>query len=424
MSDLDDRLSLLADRLRTNDAVSRGELDRRMRKARRRRRLSVGSIVALVLVALVAGVMSLRDPGHARSVRVVGPTPPHARASQSSVALPSTPLYQQVAVVDGHVQLSGGFGNSPGCSSTVVDATTLRLGQVSRSNCNDPATQGVRVGIVNAYVPKSNTATIRVARTERRRDGFSVGPVVMTYASLSDTKPVSTTAGSWLWIYDVDTTNGPELLQVSAASGVVVNTVHMPTIYRPVMAANDDGLWLGPSVNETIPPVATVYHVSPGSAHVTVALGGHDWVCWLVANGHDLWAGTGPTCVQQTIRRFRGSDSRLVFAVADHGVEPNTVIGNETDGLWTMQWVPPPSAAGRLAVQLPQEIVGIDPDTGTEHVVAHLPKTPFTTETDESEGLVAGQAVYFHDSLYLLEPPYQPGADLGYSTLRRVALSN
>ena len=245
----------------------------------------------------------------------------------------------------------------------------------------------------------------------------------MTYRSASDTRPVSVAAGSWLWIYDVDSTNGPELLQVSAASGVVVNTVHMPAIYRPVMAANDDGLWLGPSLNSTVPSVAAIYHVGPGSAQATVVLGADDSVCWLVASGHDLWAGTGPTCLQQTIRRFRGNDSRVVFAVADHGVEPNTVIGNETDGLWTMQWVPPPSAAIQTSSQLPQEIVRIDPDTGNERVVAHVRETPFSNESDESAGLVAGQAAYFRGSLYLLEPPFQQDGYLGYSTLLRVGMS-
>ncbi|HEY1737964.1 MAG TPA: hypothetical protein VGI86_04605, partial [Acidimicrobiia bacterium] len=224
----------------------------------------------------------------------------------------------------------------------------------------------------------------------------------------------------WLWIYDVDSTDGPELLQVSAESGAVVNTVRMPTIYRPAMAANDDGIWIGPTIDGPIPAVDTLYHVAPASKQPTVVLGTHDAVCWLTASGHDLWAGTGPTCVQQTIRRFRGSGGQLVFTVPDRGIEPNTVIGNETDGLWTMQWVPPPSATLERAFQLPQEIVRIDPDTGAERVVARLPETAFSNESDESNGLVAGQAVYFRGTLYLLEPPFQQNGYLGYSKLIRI----
>ena len=55
----------------------------------------------------------------------------------------------------------------------------------------------------------------------------------MVYDNASDTKPVSVVGRDWLWIYDVATTKGAELLQVSAASGKVVNTVSMPSPYAP-----------------------------------------------------------------------------------------------------------------------------------------------------------------------------------------------
>jgi hypothetical protein len=375
---------------------------------------------AVVLVSIV----SLRDSNQSREVRVISPTTvTTARSVRSAVSLPSRYLFEQISVANGSLYLFGEIADSTSskCASTTVDPQTLQLGQIREASCNDPTAHGQTVGVVNTYLQTSNSATIRVARADPHTGHVSNGPVVMTYDNVSDTKPVSVVGGKWLWIYDVATTKGAELLQVSAASGKVVNTVSMPLIYRPLMAANDDGLWLGPLINGGAP--AALYHVASGSKAATVVVSGHDSVCWLVGSGHDLWVGSGPTCLQQTIRRYRGSDPRPVFAVPDHGYAPNNVVGSETDGLWTMQWVPPPSATIQSASRLPQEVVRIDPDTGSERVVARLPGVAFSKYTQSSSGLLEGQAAYLNGELYLLEPPFRQGGYRGYSTLIRVALS-
>ncbi len=253
----------------------------------------------------------------------------------------------------------------------------------------------------------------------------------MVYNHSSTSNDDTALGGGWLWIYDVDTTKGPELLQVSASSGNVVNTVTMPPIYRPIMVANDDGLWLGPSITGGGP--AALYYVASRSKTANIVVPGMipnaatkrgpttQSVCWLLASGHTLWSGIGPTCDQQTIRRYNNADQKPVFAVPDHGYDPNDVVGDETHGLWTMQWDPPLGTAIPNATPRPQVIVRIDPDTGAETVAATVPAIVVPQDGDSSLGLLDGQAAYFDGSLYLLEPPF-PGGYSGYASLRRVPL--
>ena len=89
------------------------------------------------------------------------------------------------------------------------------------------------------------------------------------------------------------------------------------------------------------------------------------------------------------------------------------MIGNEADGLWTMAYT--------LTSQ--EKIIFLDPDTGSESVVATLPAVPIPSyETDG--GLAPGQGVYFDGSLYLLEPPFHVRGYIGYTSIVRVVASH
>jgi hypothetical protein len=68
------------------------------------------------------------------------------------------------------------------------------------------------------------------------------GPVAMHYQDGSDTRPLSTYGPGSLWFYDVDTERGPELLRFSLLAGRLEQTVAMPKLYRPVIAADEDGV--------------------------------------------------------------------------------------------------------------------------------------------------------------------------------------
>jgi hypothetical protein len=402
------------------------------------RRMSVVGLLALAVSACSSSHQAATPTSSSpvgTTQRAAPTTVKNSPTSRSSVSLSAKYLFDQISVAQGRLVLSGEVADTaasnPPCASAIVDPRTLQAGAVREAPCNGVAA-GETIGFVSGFVRKSNDATIRIARVDVRTGHVSDGPVVMVYSFGSTSRPVSAAGGGWLWVFDAAPTKGPELLQVSASTGRVVNTVTMPPIYRPIMAANDDGLWLGPSISGGGP--AALYFVAPGSKTPEVVLPGlvpstatrsgttAQSVCWLVGSGHDLWSGIGPTCDQQTIRRYNGTNLEPVFAVPDRGYDPNAVVGGKTQGLWTMQWVPPLGTGIPTAALRAQVIVRIDPDTGIEKVLARVPAIALPQYGDASLGLLDEQAAYLDGALYLLEPPFRDGGYTGYANLIRVAL--
>jgi hypothetical protein len=188
----------------------------------------------------------------------------------------------------------------------------------------------------------------------------------------------------------------------------------MPKLSRPLLAADDNGVWIANSLDGT-PAAALSYLGSGASSPDTVLANPNLPICWLTAAGTTAWVGAAAVpsggCVKETIEKFTDNDPTPIFS-STGAFAPFTVIGDETVGLWTMQWSP--SDPSR------EQIIHVDPDTGSEAVVATLPSVVLPNyETDE--GLAVGEGVYFDGSLYLLEPPYRVDAYLGYSSIVRVS---
>jgi hypothetical protein len=421
MDDLDARFESLKTALA--ERTPPGLPDAGHLRARRVRRRALDLGVFLVALLMVAGVLAVLSPNSANRPEKPGnhrTTPVPTETGLTFATLPARFWFDQISAVDGRVLLSGEdpavVGESPTCVVATLDPQTLRLTATTHPSCDDPAIVGEEVMAVNTYVRETNNATISIARVDSDTGHVSVGPVVMTYGSYSDTRPVMAYGGGWLWIYDVETTVGAELLQVSASSGRVEDTVAMPKLYRPILAANDYGLWIGNSIQGSPSPDA-LYHVSPGSHSASGVIAGSELnVFWLLGSGQDLWAGIGPTFVHQSIWRFDKAESKPAFRVPDHGYDPTTVVGDDADGLWTV--VPYPPLASKVpSGKYPEDVVRIDPNTGKETVVATLPRNVLP---DDEAGLNAGQGVYVEGSLFALEPPFRADGYLGYSRLLRV----
>ncbi len=410
------------------------------------------SVAALVLVTAAAAAASAATaPAHSppahMSVPPTGqivPAPPRSSAASTvppvhdayaspSVVLPAGYAFDQISASPDTLLLTGEVtsttrSQTPTCVAASVDPATLHITITAEASCDDPSVHGRTVGTVNHYIPHSNNATIQIAHVDPRTGHVSVGPVVMTYASYSDTRPVTARGGGWLWIYDNSTTTPtttvnqshpgrPELLQVSAATGAVVDTVAMPALFRPIMAADSAGLWIGNSIQGTTS--AALFRVSPGTATPEMVIPSTTaHTCWPLGSGDHLWAGIGPTqrgaCRQQTIERFDGTSPQPVFDAAEAGYDPNTVVGDQPQGLWTIQWTAP----GATPPISSQEIVRIDPSTGAETVVATLPPLPIPPA--QGLGLVPGQAAVLGHSLYLLEPPDGAGVTVRYAALVKI----
>ncbi len=262
---------------------------------------------------------------------------------------------------------------TPTCVSATVDPQTLAIGSAIEASCDDPRVFGETVGVVNGYIPHDN-ATISISSRNPETGQVTVGPVVMTCVFGSTSRPVVAYSGGWLWIYDnsviqgsegINTSNPgvAELLQVSTSNGQVVNSVSMPGLSKPLMAANDEGLWIGNSIFGGVSPGA-LYFVASGSNTPEVMISTKTVVCWLTGNQNVLWLGISASvpngCQGEMILRLDGTDPQPILNVpfqGPEGYQMNTVIGDESQGLWTVS---------------PQGVVSIDPDTGAETVVATL----------------------------------------------------
>jgi hypothetical protein len=354
----------------------------------------------------------------------------HTRSSTAKtehLTFPKDSWFSQITAASNGLLVSGQSQSNPRamptCVAAAVELDPLRLGPTDQGTCNDPLLAGQTVGTVNTTLPGSNNATLAIAHLDAQTGQVLVGPVVMTYAYVSDTRPVMAYGPGLLWIYDVATTNGPEVMQVSASTGAVMDTVSIPTLYRPLLAANDNGLWIGNSDQggecTGCGPPSVLYHVPPGGSAATVADADSTSVaCWMVGDGDHLWVGVGAdqACLIQTIRRFDGSGAQPVFAMADKSFDLFNVVGGEAEGLWTVVPYPPTTRIPQGPYR--EDVIRIDPDTGQETVAAALPPIALPVYYWNTAQLWA----FWGGSLYLLQPPPQPTGD-GYGALLRVEVA-
>jgi hypothetical protein len=444
----------------------------RMRQRTRRRGVAVASAAALCVAVIAIAAMALAGNGSAS--RPIGPAvgsstpasvaataaptttpptssvagspaaslPPSSVASSvvapslspptetlpsnvSSLALPSGYTFAGLSTDSGSFLLTGEVAstdpNAP-CVRTPIDAATLKLGAVTTGSCNDPELSGERVAI-DVINPDGGsvafTTSIAITVTDPKTGTRKTGPVVMRISEASDTHPVVAYAGGSLWVYDVDTSNGPEAIQVSATSGQVQDVVRTPQLYRPIMVANGDGLWLGNSI-EGSTVAGTVFHVAPGSNTVTtVVSSATDAVDWMIADSGHLWAGIRPAGGSLlSLWRFDGPKATVAFHTPEPGLEagPNSVVGDEQDSLWLTTPDPPFGDTPKPTDNQHLDVVKLDPDTGKPTVEATLP--PLDQLAAESQ-TGAGQAAFFDGSYFLLQSP-SVGGYTGFTQLLRV----
>ena len=394
------------------------------RRLRRRRYLTVGAVFLVVVATAAAGLWLSRGgggrtPGGGHQGATTSPraVPPTSAQKAPGVALPSSALFTQISVSADGLLLTGvtdANGESPEsspqstCVAAPLDPRSLAVGTLTVGSCGDPLLFGQSAEAVTTPDLQSNNMTITVNAVNPATGHVSDGPAVMTYEYSSDTHPVLAYGSQWLWIYDVATTNGPELLQVSTESGDVVDTIPMPALYRPLLSADDAGVWVANSIGSSAAP-ALSYVEAGASASTVVIPDTTQPICWLEADSSSAWIGAGleKACAKQAVERFVDHGRSPAFSEPGN-YTPFTVIGDASEGLWTMQY------SGSE-----EEILHIDPDTGTESVAATLPSVQAPV-TAEDEGLDLGQAVYLDGALYLLEPPFRENGYLGYSSIVRI----
>lgn len=305
------------------------------------------------------------------------------------------------------IQPAGGrllvSGSRPGnvCVWLTVEPVSLKAKQ-ARGSCSRPlrsAHAAVPVVIPN---PRSQWQAVRIAHV-----GTSVtsGPIVMRYQDGSDTRPVSTYGPGSLWLYDVDTEHGPELLRFSSRTGRLEQTVTMPRLYRPVIAADKDGLYLMAAVNGGVSGQerAALYHVAPGAHKPVIIHREGRAALWITAHGHTVWTDIISGAHHAALWRFDGAKARATrLSRKTIGTAPAATYGGGS--LWTVT----PTWASRYSGQCTSETVDqINPTTGRAKIVATVKASGYCSLILDPQGLAfANGAFYFLSGtrLYRVRP--------------------
>lgn len=218
--------------------------------------------------------------------------------------LPAGGTFSSVQPAGGVLVLSGFAETGPGCIWTTVDPVRMRLLRTHRGSCDAAARASGRLTPSVVYDPKSPWQEVVLSN----------GRVVFQYEDASDTRPQWAYGPGALWIYDVWTHEGAQVVRVSLASGRIVQRVRMPKMFRPLLAADADGLWLASATNGGLGNrwngPQPLLHVAPDATRATVVHRGGRAALWLVARGHTVWmeqiAGTSTV----SLWRFDGTKAR------------------------------------------------------------------------------------------------------------------
>ena len=235
------------------------------------------------------------------------------------------------------------------CAYFVVDTTTLKGRGPYRRSCHRPPVSTHRLAPVVVFSHTSPYDPVLVA-----------GKVVMRYEDGSDTRPQSATYGRSFWLYDVATTEGPEVLRFDARTGALLQRTVMPRLFRPVMVANGDGLWLDPATNGGIDGVnvAPVLHVAFGASKPVVVHRGGRAAMWMTASAHTVW-------FEQIAGRASVSIWRIDHTTVRLLARPRAISFQGAYGGGRL-WV--------LACGTKEHLLRIDPDTGTPTQVGRFPR--------------------------------------------------
>lgn len=212
--------------------------------------------------------------------------------------------------------------------------------------------------------PVTTHAIVPVVVPSRTSPYYSVtvaGRVVMRYRDASDTRPQYAWYGHSLWIYDVVTVQGAEVLRLDAHNGALRQRTAMPKVFRPVMVANGDGLWLDPATNGGISgvEVAPLFHVALDAARPVAVHRGGRAAMWMVASAHAVWFEQIAGLSSVSIWRVNGTHVRLLARPRNTGFAAAYGAGR----LWELTCGPN------------VHVVRIDPSTGASTVVAQFRRT-------------------------------------------------
>jgi hypothetical protein len=304
----------------------------------------------------------------------------------ASLWLPAGGTFSSVQPAGSFLFLSGSADRGSACISTRVSLAAFEASRTRIGRCSDPAHRTSFHVVFDSHSPWQAVV-------------LSTGTVLFTYEDASDTRPVSAYGGGFLWVYDVWTRKGARLAQVSASTGRIVRMIAMPPVFRPLMAADEDGVWLVPAANGGVAHgPAPVLHVPVNGAPSIVHLEGRA-AMWLTAHAHTVWTEIVTGASTRSLWRFDGPKARATKLATPKGpLAPWAVVWG-AGKLWTVV-----SSTGCRT----DRVVTIDPRTGALKTVARVAEVDTCDSLAfDPQGLAfAGGALYFLDEpkLYRIRP--------------------
>ena len=267
----------------------------------------------------------------------------------ASLTLPLGAFWSNIAPAGGKLLVQGYADRGQGCVYVRVDPRTLRFTR-ARGSCGQAGRP---------------TPTVRNNPSSQWQKVFVAGRFAFSYIDGSDTRPQWAYGGGSLWLYDVATTSGAQLLRYSLRTGQLQQRLHFPVrLFRPVLAANSDGAWLMAAPNGGVSgaPTEALYHVAPGAQRPTVLQRGARAALWMTVAAHTLWLETVTRYSTFTLWRYDGTRGRPLWRL--HRV----VVGNARYGGGAL-WGTTPGCNGKQHVQA----VRLDPATGARRVIGSVP---------------------------------------------------
>jgi hypothetical protein len=130
-----------------------------------------------------------------------------------------------------------------------------------------------------------------VVWTNPRNGDHTVSPPIFTYADVSDEQPIYLSTGTFIWVYDVATTKGAELLRISNSTHAIVQRVAMPPVVRPEITADRAGLWFAASDEGSGGSDQILYFVADDATEpVPLRTGARwSWIEAICAHGLAVW---------------------------------------------------------------------------------------------------------------------------------------
>ena len=235
---------------------------------RQRRRRAGYALVVLAAVVAAAIVLELDTPSGNPTASA-----PAVLSRLSSAGVPASGHFASLTQAGGRLIIAGGPANRPlnvsgattslvhgwaagRCSAATVVPGTVGVGRLRHANCGDPALYGLHL-MPLLFVERTRGSTgltveVRIAVADpEARDGYRLGPPVMSYEQCSDCAAQWTIGDHALWVNSA-LAHGPhgpgEVLRISTTSGQVLQRFQMPQLLNAVLAVNQDGLWIAPSI--------------------------------------------------------------------------------------------------------------------------------------------------------------------------------